>query len=1052
MSYNGLSSPLELNTQSALAQNQGLNVSTVASSQQGFWTPSNYTQGSLTQNSVLYYLTASLQNLYNLAANRSIVINVYRNAIKIGRPINQINDDRINCPALGNSRPDSFQTSYAGWGSWSTVTVDQYYNITGSGPYSLTEPVYPPKNYPVSGDYSYVYTNWGSKTAGPYQYSYQWNQPYSWVTGWPGRNSWQEEDDSYSAAYFPRPDIRTRDFGVVEYDEYFSNGFIGTVARQAYYEIWYDYLTRRLNQYPEFIKSFQQCYQWYNGANQEISSFVNTKTFVRGLYSNINDLTTADISGVSLSFKLWGNDLIALGKSLDLSRINEFGLPSVLLKTLNSLGALTEAVKFALLLNNFSTSEISDILTPGYILSVAQENRIYSSFTIISGSDLDNIKIILNCSTPGIQTLADLLDLKRMFPNSYLSLTVPQYTLEANSSKIYDFIYTRGGANTRIPNWGDYLVGILHEELQKTCGAFMMSMSQIKNIRSMGIEQFAQVVANLEVTNKDLNLINNPGTPGDPVLANQALALSALGSGNNGTYRMCDFFGAVSGIPYTDYYSGAIPLINELATDNLRNVYEKIYQKSLYNNWELISAGKGWQDTIINPSPTWSAEYAYTLFTTQQEQYAGDSSVTAQLDLTLICTSGRQLGFESDPTAIYTITGSSFSGGQTTISFSPTLPANLPMGTKLYLRSTEYDSYPKLYMDALTGATTFDVAENQSSVFIPGTNLTIGTSNTVYTVVNSVSSVIFTTVNLTAALDGDFTTGTSVYPQNPALNLYPNGPIQNLIDAANLEILRITQNNPAGAAKLNYYWSEIGRQLFIEQRAIPYAVPTNDNIFVDATKSFITSFTSSIQTWALETEYGGPAPILERIGDITTIGGQSLIGYMRETRNARRLLNTFGQLDNSVPNELNPEAASAEICQLNTEGGVETITVTFGGWGYDISNPPNVRIGPYGGSFGGSGSGATAIPVIENSRIIAITVTNSGSGYTLVTGCLPVYIDPPPSPVRLGDSIVPGSFAGSPFTNQFPVSDNLVTANSASYTVDQAIETVTICNCDCWNT
>ena len=1052
MSYTGQASPLELNVVSALAQNAGLNVSTVASTQQGFWTPNSYTQGQLTSETVLYRLTQALNNLYTLAANRNIVLNVYRNAIKIGRPINQIDDNRINCPALGNSRPDTFQTSYAGWGSWSNKTVDEYYNVVGAGAYSLTEPIYPPKNYPVTGEYSYVYTLWGSNTAGPYQYSYQWNNPYAWVTGWPGRNSWQEPDDSYSAAYFPRPDIRTRDYQPIEYDEYFRNGFIGTVARQAYYEIWYDYATRRPNQYTEFTKSFQQCYQWYGAANLDISSYTNTKSYIRGLYSNINDLTTSDISGVSLSFKLWGNDLIALGKSLDLSRINEFGLPSVLLLTLKNLGALTDALRFALLLSDLTTTEINDILQPQYIPSVAQENKIYRAFTIISGDDLAALLIIMNCSTEGLTSLADLLNPQRMFPNSWGSLTVPQYTLSANSSKIYDFIYNRSGVNNRIPNWGTYLTGILSPDLQRACGAFMMTMCQIKNIRSMQIESFSQVVANLEVTNQNLPLINsNAGTPGDVQLANSVLAQSALGSGNSGTYRMCDFFGAVAGLPYTDYYTSSKSLINELSTSALAAVYEKIYQKSLYNNWELISAGKGWQDSIINPSPVWAPEYAYTLFTAQVARPAGSTSVTAQLDLTSICTPGRLLSFESNGATTYTITGTVYSGGQSVISFSPGLVSDLASGTPLYLRSTVYDSYPTVVV-ADSGSDIIELDGDVVSQFTPGINITFGTSNTLYTVSSASFSLMTTTVTLTAALTSTYSLGTPVIPQNPSLNPYPNGPIQNLIDAANLEILRITQANSAGAAKLNIYWDLIGRQLWIEQRAIPYAVPVNDNIYTDATKSFIKSFASTVANWALETEHCGPAEILERVSDTATVGGQSLIGYMRETRNARRLINTSGQLDNDVPNVVNPVGASAEVCLLDEKGGVASITVTYGGWGYTPSNPPKVRIGPYGGSFGGTGSGAIVTPVIENNQVIAIQVTNPGSEYSLANGCLPVYIDPPPSPERLGDAIVPGSFAGSPYTGQFPVSDNLVTANSASYTVEQAIEEVTICNCDCWNT
>jgi len=75
---------------------------------------------------------------------------------------------------------------------------------------------------------------------------------YGWITGW-GRNAdnttirnpWQKTTDTYAAAT-----INTDD-----YDEYFSHGFIGTLARQAYYEMWNG---EPLSQYNHIVNSFGQ--------------------------------------------------------------------------------------------------------------------------------------------------------------------------------------------------------------------------------------------------------------------------------------------------------------------------------------------------------------------------------------------------------------------------------------------------------------------------------------------------------------------------------------------------------------------------------------------------------------------------------------------------------------------------------------------------------------------------------------------------------------------------------------------------------------------------
>ena len=64
--------------------------------------------------------------------------------------------------------------------------------------------------------------------------------------------------------------------------------------------------------------------------------------------------------------------------------------------------------------------------------------------------------------------------------------------------------------------------------------------------------------------------------------------------------------------------------------------------------------------------------------------------------------------------------------------------------------------------------------------------------------------------------------------------------------------------------------------------------------------------------------------------------------------------------------------------------GIEQITITSPGGGYDPLNPPKVTIS------GGGGSGATGIAVVSNSgttkgQITGIAITNSGSGYSLAS-------------------------------------------------------------------
>lgn len=972
MSINGKMTPLGVNVQSSLIKNQGFRLNPDAVTFQGTWSPSSVTDGKIVNSTILQNITLAKRNFYALTNAGTLDVSIYRNLLMLGRPIDRYTDNRINFPALGNTRPDTFKTSYAGFGTWDTKTVDEFGNISSSGSLNLLVSEYPPRNYPAQNNYSYIANSWGSTAAGPYSYQHQWNHPYAWITGWPSRNSFQETTDNYSAAYFPRPDLRTRDQNLIEYDSYFKDGFISTVARQAYNELWMDYATRRINQYFEISKSFQFHHSWKLSKNENISTVENSKTFLRGSYSNINDITTSDIAGVSLSFKLFGSELAKLGKSLNLTSVNRFGLPSLFLKNIRKNKALTDPLKFFLLYQNFSTLDINNIFETDNQISVEQEKNIYIALTNVKGQDLTEILEILNCSTEGLGTLADLIDPKKMFPESYRTLTVPNYSINTASSKTYDFIYSDLGVNSRIQNWGTYLDNILDSELAKACGAFMMTMCQIKNVTKMNIENFAQVVSNLEVTNKDLPLINSgDSVPVNLSLANDLSSSISLGSGKNGTYRFCDFFGAASGRPYVKLYESAINLLNKISTTRLENVFLKLYQKSLGNNWVLPSRGKGWTDPVINSSPTLNQTYAYDIFVTQYLHAAGTSLVTTQSITTTIFTPGTLISFVNNPgpSDTYTVVSSVINGPVTDITISGTLNQTIQKGSKIYIYETTY-------------------------------------------------------------------------------NGYPTGPVQDLIDAANLEIYKIQQANYEEYDILSRLWNEIGKQLFIEQRSIAMSVTNNEIVTREIDIRDIESFVKNIYNYALETQYGEAADVLEAIADVSNIGGQSIVALLREARNNQRLVNSGGELDSGISNQTDTFCASANAEILN--GAVRTINVTAGGTGYDSQNPPTVMIGPQGGVFGGSGVGAIAEAVVDpiTTSIIKINIINGGTGYTQIPL---VSIECPVSPSRIGGSNIPGSFAGSQFTDQYPISDNLISSDSSSFNVDQAIQDVTICNCDCWN-
>ena len=132
--------------------------------------------------------------------------------------------------------------------------------------------------------------------------------------------------------------------------------------------------------------------------------------------------------------------------------------------------------------------------------------------------------------------------------------------------------------------FGSYLENILPSDVAAAAGAFSATMQQIKNIRKLEIEKFAQVVASLETTT-GLNLVSGTNVPTDTTEAKAALALIALGSGPYGTYTYSDFFGCMSGLPYPwkDIQSSIIGL----QTKTLATIYENLW---LALTWKQATA------------------------------------------------------------------------------------------------------------------------------------------------------------------------------------------------------------------------------------------------------------------------------------------------------------------------------------------------------------------------------------------------------------------------------------------------------------------------------
>lgn len=551
--------PLRVNTLGSFHNNSGFRINPTAVSYMGssnqFF---NYTFGSIVNLTVVRVLTHCFPIAYDFLGNKLNYQTVDR--------LLSIGSDVIG--ALGNSNPPTYIYNY---------TVKQTIGGTTNTPASplIMNTV---ENLKISDKIRFVSGLMGGVNSSALYYI-KTNEENRYITV---STSPSGTAVSLSSA---KGNMVMRDYA------YESRGFFRKIALQAYTDLYAGNGT-----YNNFCYTFAACNSKKIQMNAPIIATTNSRTFLDGAYSNMNDLITSDITGVNLSTLTWGQDIIASGKAINLAEISSFGNPDSLLRTLYRNNALNSSVSVALLSVGMNNTEIQTIISE-MTATPEQQVKLYAAFNLIVGEDLVNTLIPLNCQTKNLNSLADLLNPKKLFPNSYTSLTFPVYNAgpASTNSKTYYLIYTNGGVNIVNNGLGERLNGILPKELAFACDAFSTAMMQIKNIQTMDVQSFGQAVKNLEIV--DGLGVNGTNVPTNVPLANQTLSKIARGTGQDNRYTTCDFFGSMTSIHYE--WDNLQKMMLQLETMRLHDIYENLY---LALTWQEASIKVNYANIQTNPN------------------------------------------------------------------------------------------------------------------------------------------------------------------------------------------------------------------------------------------------------------------------------------------------------------------------------------------------------------------------------------------------------------------------------------------------------------------
>ncbi|MEK9699981.1 MAG: hypothetical protein VW270_29645, partial [Candidatus Poseidoniales archaeon] len=320
---------------------------------------------------------------------------------------------------------------------------------------------------------------------------------------------------------------------------------------------------------------------YIGSANQ----FINAATSSLGgiganTFTGMDNLISGGLAGVTEAFSDFGSEIGKLGGTINLENISGLGSPGQMLANLDvagTLGPMYDKVAnisinsktlaqlgstFTDFTGNISLGDtgidLNTVAKLGSSLPSSVQSQLYTAFDELDTGDLNSVKAILGNTQEKIVAGADLFDPKKLFPETYDTLTAPLRTASVGFKSIYT---EDGSVNGEFNNLGQKLDGLVPDDVAVANGALALSLGQIKGISESNVSDLSSTMSALEST-KDLTLLEaqeGPVPPGvadywkDTYVTDSATGVS-LATGNSSQMVLSDVIGFAAG------YNSAAPL------------------------------------------------------------------------------------------------------------------------------------------------------------------------------------------------------------------------------------------------------------------------------------------------------------------------------------------------------------------------------------------------------------------------------------------------------------------------------------------------------------
>lgn len=176
-----------------------------------------------------------------------------------------------------------------------------------------------------------------------------------------------------------------------------------------------------------------------------INSAINSQTYLGNTFTTMNDMITGSVSSVNLATTAFGTDLSNLGQLISLTNLNNLGSPLALIQQIYSVTGAIPGVSIVFIAAGVPQDIVLSLDNPTISVTDSIQKLMYQAMTHITGDNLTQILNVMRVTTTGIETMADLLNPYKLFPNSFQSLTAP-----TANGPIAIYVDNTGSVNTAL--------------------------------------------------------------------------------------------------------------------------------------------------------------------------------------------------------------------------------------------------------------------------------------------------------------------------------------------------------------------------------------------------------------------------------------------------------------------------------------------------------------------------------------------------------------------------------------------------------------------------